>query len=787
MRDLENGSIFRSYGIGNLLEGDFFSWYSTPEQWTDAIANNVKSIFEVLSHYEDKPIFESGDNVIDLFKELFLTIIPDKVRHSLGEYYTPMWLADNLVDSAISKLEPSKRHTWRGLDPCAGSGTFVVVMIRKVLEDSASLCSSKRLQAVLERVNGVDLNPLAVLTTRINYFINIAPLISDEEYLEIPVYLGDSSNIPETINVDGVEYLTYSISTMKGPFEVKLPKSALKDKDRFSLTMSSIEDLIKLNDYEGIDEALVQLVSEDERTESVITLIHELSLRFIELENQHWNGIWARIITNYLTTACLGQFELVVGNPPWIDWKSLPTGYRERVKGLCIDHNLFSGDSITGGINLNICALITNVTANVFLDENGILAFLMPQTILFQQSYEGFRNCHLSDGSRLYIQEVFDWTKSGNPFFPVQEPFLTYFYSRNAVDYKKGIPVTIYTKKNSVKKRISDFTQLHSFAEIKNKFTVTHCLIGQASNDNTIFSYAENLRTLKSFSRISGESDYTGREGVEFYPQELYLLQIDTSLQGRKGLLPFVNFQNKKSKYKISRSLHMLEPIFMQPLVKGVDIERFHLDESLFVVPFPYDKRHTRVPLTLRELSKKSPKLASYFMSFKSVIESQTTYNERIIGTMEKEFYALARVGDYSFGDCFVAFRDNTKWQACVVSSIKTAWGELKRPCFQNHAVTMSQDLNGKFITKDEAHYICAILNAPIVKKYLYNSSDSRSFKIRPPVLIPKYNSRNKYHKLLASLSEKAHLQYNDETAMAEIDKAIDEAYITLCKRVKKH
>jgi hypothetical protein len=154
---------------------------------------------------------------------------------------------------------------------------------------------------------------------------------------------------------------------------------------------------------------------------------------------------------------------------------------------------------------------------------------------------------------------------------------------------------------------------------------------------------------------------------------------------------------------------------------------------------------------------------------------------------MEKEFYALARVGDYSFGDCFVAFRDNTKWQACVVSSIKTAWGELKRPCFQNHAVTMSQDLNGKFITKDEAHYICAILNAPIVKKYLYNSSDSRSFKIRPPVLIPKYNSRNKYHKLLASLSEKAHLQYNDETAMAEIDKAIDEAYITLCKRVKKH
>ena len=157
-----------------------------------------------------------------------------------------------------------------------------------------------------------------------------------------------------------------------------------------------------------------------------------------------------------------------------------------------------------------------------------------------------------------------------------------------------------------------------------------------------------------------------------------------------------------------------------------------------------------------------------------------------MIGTMEKEFYALARVGEYSFGEHFVAFRDNTKWQACVVSSINTSWGGPKKPCFQNHAVTMSQDLNGNYMTKEEAHYVCAILNAPIVKKYLFSSSDSRSFKIRPSVYIPKYNPKDKLHKQLANLSEQAHLNFNNAESMTAIDAELDKTYVALCSKIKK-
>ena len=98
-----------------------------------------------------------------------------------------------------------------------------------------------------------------------------------------------------------------------------------------------------------------KLIKDADLTEKTEAKIIELTKHLIDLEKNNWDGIWARILGNYLATANLGKFDIIVGNPPWVDWKSLPSGYRERIKGLCISRKLFSGDRLTGGINLNIC------------------------------------------------------------------------------------------------------------------------------------------------------------------------------------------------------------------------------------------------------------------------------------------------------------------------------------------------------------------------------------------------------------------------------------------------
>lgn len=215
---LEEGAIFRDIGFGNLLEGDFFAWYCTEKQWNSDIAECVKQVFSVLTEYEDNKIFSGEDvHIQDLFKDLYMHVIPDKVRHSLGEFYTPPWLADNLVKRAV---EMAGTNGWKGLDPCCGSGTFVTVLMRRVLNDVKGKSRKSKLKAVLNRVKGIDLNPLAVLTSRINYFINISHLVGDDDEFEIPIYLGDSSYVPVHEMLGKVDCLSYEIQTIRAPIKI---------------------------------------------------------------------------------------------------------------------------------------------------------------------------------------------------------------------------------------------------------------------------------------------------------------------------------------------------------------------------------------------------------------------------------------------------------------------------------------------------------------------------------------------------------------------------------------
>lgn len=750
MSDLEDGAVFRDYGIGNLLEGDFFSWYCTDDQWDDHIYQEISSIFSLLSEYEDRTLLKEGKKVYDFFKDLYMNFIPEKVRHSLGEFYTPPWLAEHLISNAIRHLDND--DTWTALDPCCGSGTFITVLIDRALNKKHS-SDSEKLNYIINSIKGIDLNPLAVLTARINYFINISDLIKDTQNIEIPIYLGDSSYVPEKEKINGVHCLKYTINTLKGPLEVKIPESAVQDPNIFSRTMSNIEYSIKDLDYLGVYEQLISLCDPVDLNDEIVNNISILSRKFIELESQEWNGIWARIVTNFLTTANIGKFDLIVGNPPWIDWKNLPAGYRERVKSLCVSRNLFSGDSVTGGINLNICALISNVAADNWLSKKGVLSFLMPHNLIFQQTYEGFRNFETTSG-RLYLQEIYDWSKSGHPFKPVTVKFSTYIYSSKKVDYSLGIPANFVRKKGGTP-ALSNFQTNSKYRDVEEVFSISSELAGTIHDENNAFSYAVDSNQLASYRAIAGGSSYKGREGVEFFPQEFFLMNY----VGEVGdILKFVNYQGgTRSKYKLSKQTVLFEKKYVHPLVKGNDIEPFKVKPTSYYVPFPYEENSIKA-IEIHDLNKKSPLMAKYFRRNKDILEKQTDYNDKIIGKKNlSAFYSLARVGLYTYGEHFVCFRDNTKWQAAVVSAMDTPWGEKKRPLFQNHAVSISQREDGSFISFDEAHFICAIMNAPSTKSYIENSSDSRSFKIRPPVHIPVFDNSNDSHKKLSLLSKEAH------------------------------
>lgn len=454
--------------------------------------------------------------------------MPNEVRHSLGEYFTPAWLADNVVNRAIGMLPEEKLNTWRAIDPCCGSGIFIISLIKKIqngyelysltIEEKNSL-----LEDILNRVQGIDLNPLSVLTARVSYFLSILPLLNDQKF-EIPIYLGDSADIPQKVNIGGIDCYNYKIETKQGSFAVDLPCVFVESKSFFE-QMYRLQTTIKAEDSELLFQQLINYIGQTNVNEEITRLIKKLCNNLVKLHENEWDGIWIRIASNFMLIARVKDIDLIVGNPPWVKWEFLPQNYALKIKSLCIDRKLFSGQTYMGAIALNLCALIANVTADAWLTDEGILAFLMPKTIMTQDSYAGFRKFYLKDNSRLYLQEIDDWSKAGNPFIVTTEKFLTYFYSRKDVNYSKGIPINYYNKKNKIK--ITEINRYHSFQKISNFFDIKDGMAYQLDETRTGFTMVpdRDFEILEKFQIIIGECQYKARSGVEFTPAEVYFVE----------------------------------------------------------------------------------------------------------------------------------------------------------------------------------------------------------------------------------------------------------------------
>jgi len=129
IESLEDGYVFSAGGIKNLLEGDFFSWYSSNEQWNNEIFMSIKNVINTIDQYSNFS-FNNIHYAIDIFKDLYMEIMPNSVRHSLGEYFTPSWLSDYVVRKSIKKINKTK---WKAIDPCCGSGIFIISLINEII------------------------------------------------------------------------------------------------------------------------------------------------------------------------------------------------------------------------------------------------------------------------------------------------------------------------------------------------------------------------------------------------------------------------------------------------------------------------------------------------------------------------------------------------------------------------------------------------------------------------------------------------------------------------------
>ena len=115
------------------------------------------------------------DRAGDPLKRLYLELMPPSRRHARGEYYTPDWLADHVLD----RLGYQGDARLRVLDPACGSGTFIVQLMRRARSNPRSRRMPPRelLGLLTRNIVGFDVNPLAVLTARTNMLLALGDLL----------------------------------------------------------------------------------------------------------------------------------------------------------------------------------------------------------------------------------------------------------------------------------------------------------------------------------------------------------------------------------------------------------------------------------------------------------------------------------------------------------------------------------------------------------------------------------------------------------------------------------
>ena len=392
MEELEAGSIFRHFNITNFLEGDLFAWYTAV--WTEPIERLVRHMVGKLDDYNPGTMSEDPATSRDLLKKLYQQLFPKSVRHDLGEYYTPDWLAEHVLNELEYTGDPDKRL----LDPACGSGTFLVMAINRIkgwFEKNREKCSFDEgdlCKKILANVIGFDLNPLAVMAARTNYLIAIRDLVSRSDKVEIPIYLCDSVMTPSEYGglFSGGPGVSKELKTAAATFHI--PFEIAGNRDDVAKYAEQLEFCVR-NAYSS--EEFLERCREEGLSVETVDLHTDLYEELVNLDKANKNGVWARIIKNAFAPLYVGRFDYVAGNPPWVNWESLPGDYRQSTAPLWQKYGLFQHKGYKaklGGAKDDISILLTYVAHDCYLSDNGRLGFVITQSVFKTKGGgEGFR------------------------------------------------------------------------------------------------------------------------------------------------------------------------------------------------------------------------------------------------------------------------------------------------------------------------------------------------------------------------------------------------------------
>lgn len=428
LNEILSGQYFRNKGLTNLVEYDYFGWLTKPPHNTPLLllAADMQQALKAFDFSYLSPT--------DIFGPLVSQLAERTQRVLLGQEATPDWLVRQIVTEVEQQLSTTSPR--RYVDPCCGSGAFVVeVLSRETARPGfSSLSRNDKAQALCEVITGFDIDPIAVMFAKVSWLIaaqkSLAPF--DGSFpTSIPIYHADSlfaitplaQSVSPTLIEDFELDLDGTVLTLPGFLAEPVNQPFFDD---YVDALYAIAQTYASAPTGVVDLSDVQAVSASAQVNSGTTLsalecteIETFGLLFSNhltvLERSGRNGLWLHMLKNgYRPAIVRGKFNAVVTNFPWLSLSKLANNpYKQALKARIDAFNLKPPSQ--SALHIELAIIFMMHAAKHYLDNTGILGAIVPNSVFQGTHHEPLRNGNFRappSNLPLTITEVWDVDKA---------------------------------------------------------------------------------------------------------------------------------------------------------------------------------------------------------------------------------------------------------------------------------------------------------------------------------------------------------------------------------------
>ena len=711
--DLLSGAIFNRSSIFGVVEQDFFDW---PLE-VDGGSEFIRSLSRRLSRFAWANVDQ------DVLKTLYESVITPETRKRLGEYYTPDWLAQMVVEEVVSTPLETKV-----LDPACGSGTFIFHAVRRYIDAARGqgLAVPDILSGVSRFVVGMDLHPVAVTLARVPYLLAIGPELLRHPQrgpIYIPIYLGDSIQWEgQGTNLWDAGDLVVPVEDSAELFrtELRFPERLLDDAGVFDRL---VEELAQLASRRNPGDRIPPLNAVFQRHGISDESRDKISATFetmCQLHDQGRNHIWSYYVRNLARPMWLSRrtnrMDALVGNPPWLAFRHMPEEMQAGFRAMEQERGLWEGAE--NATHQDLSALFVVRVVELFLRDAGRFGLVMPNAVVDRDHYEGFRTGFYQAGSsRTLIQfdQSWDLRRIRPHFFPRGSSVV--FGSRDPNSHA-AMPQRITEYRGTIPRLNTSLSQV-----------VPH------------LSHSDVEITVRSGAGSPYGSRF--RQGAIFSPRFLFFVDREEVgplgvAFGQEPVSSSRSVQENKPWKELPSLEGMVESQFLYPLYTGDSLLPFRLQPPLTVI-VPHDGQRLFTELQQMSLY---PGLHEWWSQASGLWEENRTKDT--LSLSEQLDYMSKLSNQFPIPPQRVIY--NTAGMHLAAARLNDAQGIVTSNLYW---CTVNSDA--------EAQYLCCVLNSPVTTEFVrplmsYGKDERHIHKHVWKLPIPEYDASQSALSRLAEL-----------------------------------